>query len=161
MGTARSLLRSHFASIITSSFGPHFPWLLRTSRTVAQRWQSVSQFLSPIVISNGNSESNCEWGSIVVKLSFDSKSRLMGVKTSLKPQFAELIRREVIILKTVKYPLIVELLPKISHAYDHNSAITTQFAGNGLLTNHLSSAECPLSSTNRITRIIIGIGLMM
>jgi serine/threonine protein kinase len=83
------------------------------------------------------------------------------VKTSLNPKFAELIQREAVILKTMKHPLIVELLEYISDTPDHNSAIVTEFAGNGSLANHLSSTECPLSGANRITRIIVGIALAM
>jgi hypothetical protein len=97
--------------------------------------------------------------SSVVKPSWDSKSRLTAVKTSLEPKFAELGRREAVILKKVKYPLIVEFLGDISDKPDHNSVIVTEFAGNGSLANHLSPAECPLNGANRITRIIVGIAL--
>jgi serine/threonine protein kinase len=83
------------------------------------------------------------------------------VKTSLNPDFAELIRREAVILKTLKHPLIVELLLDISDTPDHNSAIVTEFAGNGSLANHLSRVEYLLSGANRITRIIVGIALAM
>jgi TPR repeat protein len=99
--------------------------------------------------------------SSVVKLSLDSKSQLIAVKTSLNPRFAELIRREAVILKTVKHPLIVELVGDISDTPDHNSVIVTEFAGNGSLANHLSSAKCPLSDSNKIARIIVGIALAM
>jgi serine/threonine protein kinase len=99
--------------------------------------------------------------SSVVELSLDSTSRLTAVKTSLNPNFVELIRREAVILKTMKHPLIVEFLGEISDPYDQNSVIVTEFAGNGSLTNHLSSAEYPLSGANRITRIIVGIALAM
>jgi serine/threonine protein kinase len=58
----------------------------------------------------------------------------------------------------VKHPLI---LGYISDTSDHNSAIVTEFAGNGSLANHLSPAEFPLSGANRITRIIVGIALAM
>jgi serine/threonine protein kinase len=37
----------------------------------------------------------------------------------------------------------------------------TEFAGNGSLANHLSSAEYPLHGANRITRILVGIALAM
>jgi serine/threonine protein kinase len=68
--------------------------------------------------------------SSVVTLLLDSKSRLTAVKTSLNPDFAELIRREAVILKTLKHPLIVELLEIRSDTWDHNSAIsqTTDFS---------------------------------
>jgi serine/threonine protein kinase len=99
--------------------------------------------------------------SSVVKLSLDSKSRLTLVKISLNPQFAELIRRKAVILKTMKPTLIVELLDINSDLWHHNSVIVTEFAGNGKLANHLSPAEFPLSGTNRITRIIVGIILTM
>jgi serine/threonine protein kinase len=72
-----------------------------------------------------------------------------------------LIRREAVILKTVKHPLIVELLGDISDTPNHNSAIVTEFAGNGSLTNHLSRAKYHLISPNKIARIIVGIALAM
>jgi serine/threonine protein kinase len=99
--------------------------------------------------------------SSVVKLSLDSRTELMAVKTPLDPKFTELIQREAVILKTLKHPLIVELLGDISDTSNHNSVIVTQFAGNGSLANHLSSAECPLSNGNRIARILVGIALAM
>jgi serine/threonine-protein kinase len=73
----------------------------------------------------------------------------------------EFILREASILKTVKHPLIVELLGHISDTSDHNSVIVTGFAGNGSLASHHPSSKCPLSGPNRITRIIIGIALAM
>jgi serine/threonine protein kinase len=85
----------------------------------------------------------------------------MAVKTSLNPNHAELIRREAVILKPVKHPLIVEFLELISDTSDHNSAIVTQFSGNGSLANHLSPAKYPLSGANKIARIIVGIALAM
>jgi serine/threonine protein kinase len=96
-----------------------------------------------------------------VKLSLDSKSILTAVKTSLNPNFAELIRREAIILKKVKHPLIVELLEYVSDTPDHNSVIVTEFAVNGSLTSHLSQSRCRLNGANRITRVIVGIALAM
>jgi serine/threonine protein kinase len=99
--------------------------------------------------------------SSVVKLSLDSKSRLMAVKTSLDPIFAELVRREAVNLKTMKHLLIVELLGYISDTSDHNSVIVTEFAGNGALTNHLSLAKYHLIGPNRIARIVVGIALAM
>jgi serine/threonine protein kinase len=61
----------------------------------------------------------------------------------------------------VKHPLIVKFLGDISHTAHHNSTIVTEFAGNGSLANHLSSAEYPLSGANKIARIIVGIALAM
>jgi serine/threonine protein kinase len=53
----------------------------------------------------------------------------------------------------------------ISDTLEHNSAIVTEFAGNGSLASHLpstkSSNHCRLSGANRITRIIVGIVLAM
>jgi serine/threonine-protein kinase len=97
----------------------------------------------------------------VVRLSLDSKSRLTAVKTSLNPKYSELIRREAVILKTLKHPLIVKLLGDISDTPDHNSVIVTEFAGNGSLANHLSQAKYHLISSNKIARIIVGIALAM
>jgi serine/threonine protein kinase len=76
--------------------------------------------------------------SSVVKLSLDSKSRLTVVKTSLNANHAELIRREALILKTLKHPHIIEFVSSISDTPDDNSAIVTEFAGNGSLANYLS-----------------------
>jgi serine/threonine protein kinase len=49
----------------------------------------------------------------IAKLSLDSKSRSKSrskaAKTSLNPNLSELIRREASILKTLKYPLILEV----------------------------------------------------
>jgi TPR repeat protein len=99
--------------------------------------------------------------SSVVKLSIDSKSNLTVVKQSVKPDCVELIRREVSILKTLKHPLILKCCGHIFNTPDHNSAIVTEFAGNGSLTYHLSPSKCNLSGANRITRIIVGIALAM
>jgi hypothetical protein len=99
--------------------------------------------------------------SSVVKLSLDSKSNLTVVKTSVKPNCAELIRREDSILKTLKHPLILEPRRHIFDTPDHNSAIVTEFAGNGSLASHLPPSKCRLSGANRITRIIVGIALAM
>jgi serine/threonine protein kinase len=96
-----------------------------------------------------------------VKLSFDSKSHLNAVKRSLNPGYAELIQREAVILKTLKHPLVIELQEHISDTSEHNSVIVTKFAGNGSLTNHLSSSKYHLKGANRITKIIIGIALAM
>jgi serine/threonine protein kinase len=99
--------------------------------------------------------------SSVVTFSLDSKLGFTAVKTSLNPNFVELIRREAVTLKTVKHPLIVEFLGDISHTSGHNSVIVTEFAGNGSLANHLSSAKYHLISPNKIARIIVGIALAM
>jgi hypothetical protein len=99
--------------------------------------------------------------SSVVKLSFDSKSKLTAVKTSSNPKYAKLIQRESAILKTLKHPLIVELRNHICETREHNSVIVTEFARNGSLTNHLSSSKYRLKGANRITKIIVGIALGM
>jgi serine/threonine protein kinase len=78
----------------------------------------------------------------------------------VKPNFVGLVQREAFIFKTVKHPLIINLLGDISDMSDRNSAIVTEFAGNGLLANHVSMAEYPLSA-DRIARIIVGISLAM
>jgi serine/threonine protein kinase len=96
-----------------------------------------------------------------VTLSSDSKEELSAVKTSLKPDYTDLIRREAAILKTLKHPLILQLRQDISDTPDHNSAIVTEFEGNGSLANHLPPAECILSGANRITKVIVGIALAM
>jgi serine/threonine protein kinase len=113
---------------------------------------SEAKWLSD-VIGEGDSSS--------VTLSFESQSNSSALKTSLNPEFAKLIRREADILKTLKHPLIVEIRGDSVEADDHNSAIVTEFAGNGSLANHLPPTVCPLSCANRITKIIVGIALAM
>jgi serine/threonine protein kinase len=119
---------------------------------------SIISDLSPIKWVSDKIESG---DSSVVTFSLDSKLGFTAVKTSLNPNFVELIEREALILKTMKHPLIVEFLGDISHTSDHNSAIVTEFAGNGSLANHLSPAKYHLISPNKIARIIIGIALAM
>jgi TPR repeat protein len=99
--------------------------------------------------------------SSVVKLSLDSKSNLIAVKTSQNPDGAELIRREASILNTLNHSLSLKLQEYISDTRDHNSAIVTEFFWIGSLANHLPPCECRLSGANRITRIIVGIALAM
>jgi serine/threonine protein kinase len=86
---------------------------------------------------------------------------LTAVKTSLNPHFADLIRGEAAILKTLKHPLVIKLREYISDTPEHNSVIVTEFARNGLFANHLSSSKYRLKGANRITKIIIGIALGM
>jgi serine/threonine protein kinase len=96
-----------------------------------------------------------------VKLSLDSKSKLTVVKTSVESDHREFIRRDASILQTLKHPLILELRGYSSDTADHNSAIITEFVGNGSLASHLPPSKCGLSGANRITRIIVGIALAM
>jgi hypothetical protein len=79
------------------------------------------------------------------------------VKTLLKPDDAELIRRETVILKTLKHPLILDIRENIPD----NLRIVTEFAGNGSLADHLPPAAFLLSGANRITKVIVGIALAM
>jgi hypothetical protein len=102
-----------------------------------------------------------EGDSSVVKPAFDSKTNLTALKTSRGPNWAPYIQREAVILKIVKHPLILELLEYIPMTSDQNSAIMTEFAGNGSLASHLPSMECPLRGANRIARILVGIALAM
>jgi serine/threonine protein kinase len=62
-------------------------------------------------------------GSSLVKLSFDSKSTLIAVKTSWHPTLAGIIQREAAILKTLNHPLILQLHDFIPMTSDHNSVI--------------------------------------
>jgi serine/threonine-protein kinase len=105
------------------------------------------------------------WNSSEVKWVSDNiesgNSSVVGFSFDSNPDFVELIRREAVILKTVKYPLIVEFLGDISYTSDQNSVIVTKFAGNGSLANHLSPAKYHLISPNKIARIIVGIALAM
>jgi serine/threonine protein kinase len=95
-----------------------------------------------------------------VKLSLESKPGLNPVKTSLNWESAKVIRREAEILRTLKHPLILRLCG-ISETPENNSAIVTEFAGNGSLANYLPPTEYSLSGANRITKIILGIALAM
>jgi serine/threonine protein kinase len=130
---------------------------------------SFEQLRTPTEIPVISNSSKVNWildeigkgDSSVVKLSLDSKSGLTAVKTSLNPKFAELIRREAAILKTLKHPLLVEFVRSISDTGDNNSAIVTKFAGNGSLKNYLSPTEYPLISANKIARIVVGTALAM
>jgi hypothetical protein len=127
---------------------------------------SFERLRTPTTIPMISDSSGVEWilneigrgDSSFVKLSLDSKSNLIAVKTSLNSKCAEFIQREAVILKTLKHPLIVELRKDISDTPDHNSMIVTGFVGNGSLASHLSSIQssnnCSLSDVNRIARII-------
>jgi serine/threonine protein kinase len=99
--------------------------------------------------------------SSVVKLLLDSKPVLIVVKTLLNSHLAELIRLKADIHKTLKHPLILELHGEISERRGHNSAIVTEFAGNGSLASHLPPAKCRLSGANRITTSSVGITLAL
>jgi serine/threonine protein kinase len=92
----------------------------------------------------------------------DSESNLIAVKTSKNPGWAELIRREADILKSLKHPLVVELRVHTAELRDHNSSIMTEYAGNGSLANFLmSGGERRLSGATRIAKVITGIALAM
>jgi serine/threonine protein kinase len=79
----------------------------------------------------------------------------------VNPECAHLIRREAVILKTLKHPLVLEFQGEISAKSSENSAIVTEFAGNGSLRNYLPPAKRRLSGANRIARIVVGIALAM
>jgi serine/threonine protein kinase len=82
------------------------------------------------------------------------------MKTSLNPNYVNLIRDEAIIFKTLKHPLIVELQSDIFNTNDNNSAIVIEFAGNGSLANHMTD-QSRLQDPNRIAKVIVGIALAM
>jgi serine/threonine protein kinase len=134
-----------------------------------QLLNSFEQLRAPTVISNISNPSAGNWipdeigkrDSSFVKLSLDSKSVLMAVKTSQSQEYAELIKRDAAFLKTLKHPLVLELHGDISNRPDHNSAIVTEFAWNGSLASYFTSSQCRLSGVNRITKIIVGIALAM
>jgi serine/threonine protein kinase len=126
---------------------------LRTPTTIFVNSDSSAVKWVPDEIGSGDSS--------VVKPSSNSKSHLCAVKTSQDSKYAKLIERETSILKTLKHPLILKLERYISDAPDHNSAIETEFAGNGSLGSYLPPTECSLSGSNRITKIVVGIALAM
>jgi serine/threonine protein kinase len=96
-----------------------------------------------------------------VKLSLDSKPVLTAVKTSLNPNCVELIQREASILKALKHSLILKLRRDIVDIPDHRSGIMIEFAGKGSLAVHLPPSDRRLKGGNRITKVIVGIGIVM
>jgi serine/threonine protein kinase len=92
-----------------------------------------------------------------VTLSPDSNGRLSAVKTLLSLDQTDLIRREAAILKELKHPLILNIREHLSD----NSAIVTEFAGNGSLANYFPPSQSRLKGANRIAKVIIGIALAM
>jgi hypothetical protein len=73
--------------------------------------------------------------SSTVKLSLDSKSNLIAVKTAKYQSYTELIRRETAMLKELEHPLVITL----RHDISSNSAVVTEFVGNGSLASHFQS----------------------
>jgi serine/threonine protein kinase len=88
------------------------------------------------------------------------------VKTVLKSKYAELIRREADILKSLNHPLILELREALDGGASEMS-IVTELAGNGSLADHFpfrESARGPglvLKKPNRVAQIAVGIALAM
>jgi serine/threonine protein kinase len=102
--------------------------------------------------------------SSVVKLTIDSKSNLIAVKTARNAERAKLIQREATILATVKHPLVLELRGHISNPPDSKESIVTGYAGHGALARHLPREcgdQCRLRGPTRIAKVIAGIAIAM
>jgi TPR repeat protein len=129
-------------------------------KSVIRVGRAVERFPSPIGIG--------DWG--IVRFSSDCKSRLNAVKTVLKSDCAEFIRREAAILKSLNHPLILKLREAF-HGGASNLSIVTELAGNGSLADHFPFGESGrgrgrggglvLSKPNRVARIAVGIALAM
>jgi hypothetical protein len=90
-----------------------------------------------------------------VKLFLELKSVLIAVKTSGILNYVWMIQRKPSILKILKRPVIPKSQGIISCISDHNSAIVTEFAGNGSLVSHLPLSRFSLSVANKITKVMI------
>jgi TPR repeat protein len=97
----------------------------------------------------------------VVRLARSQEGTLVAVKTSIDRRTTVLNQREAAIHKKLNHPLVLAF----REMADYNSAIVTEFAGNGSLASHLSSARSPgafqLRGETRIARIIVSIALAM
>jgi serine/threonine protein kinase len=102
--------------------------------------------------------------SSVVTLAFSPRGGLSSVKVAETSRSRELIKRETVIHKKLKHPLILEFRGSNSGRLGR-STIVTEVAGNGSLASHLLSVKsakmCQLRGETRITRIIVGIVLAM
>jgi serine/threonine protein kinase len=96
-----------------------------------------------------------------VKLTVDSQSNLIAVKTAKTPDWAELIWREGAMLETLKHPLVLELRGAVSETPDCKVSIATAYAGHGSLASQLPPSQFPLRGENRIAKIVAGIALAM
>jgi serine/threonine protein kinase len=100
--------------------------------------------------------------SLLMSLEADSHGRLMAVKTSRDKRIIERIEHDLTILNKMHHPLIVRHFPD---RMNRSSAITTEFATNGSLANHLPDSRDAnfslLQGPTRIARIIAGIALAM
>jgi serine/threonine protein kinase len=101
--------------------------------------------------------------SSIVKLTIDSDSAPIAVKTATNTVCAALIFREAAILEGLKHPLVLRLLPR-KHPTGRGGSIVTEYAGHGALASHLPP-ECAdqrcLRGANRIARAIGGMALAM
>jgi hypothetical protein len=90
--------------------------------------------------------------SFVGKFSRD-ESQLAAVKASLNPDFVEWIGQEAVVLKRLKYQLLLEFVGNISDTADPNSAIVTEFArkwitGTASLISRISFERCIQNCTS-------------
>jgi serine/threonine protein kinase len=96
----------------------------------------------------------------IVSLEEDSDGRRMAVETSPDNVIIERIQHDLAFPKQLNRPLIVRHFP---NTMNHSSAITTEFATNGSLANHLPNPQntnlSVLRGPTRIARIMTGIAL--
>jgi serine/threonine protein kinase len=96
-----------------------------------------------------------------MELKVESDGRLTAVKTVPDLQLGKRIELEATIHKTMNHLLVVRYFTELNH----NPAITTEFAVNGSLRNHLSDDNNPdfslLKHATQIAKIIAGIALVM
>jgi serine/threonine protein kinase len=95
-----------------------------------------------------------------VNLETDSNDRLIAVKTPRNDFSIERIRQDLTILKRMNHPLVVKHFRNTM-----SQTVTTKFARNGSLANHLSESENAqfslLRGPTRIVKVIAGIALAM
>jgi serine/threonine protein kinase len=93
------------------------------------------------------------------------KGVLSAMKLSETRQSVQLIQREIAIHKELKHPLILEFRGSHPGWFGLSPTIVTDFAENGSLASHLSLAkgveQCQLRGATRVSRIIVGIVLVM
>jgi TPR repeat protein len=104
-------------------------------------------------------------GNSIVMLTKDSEVQFTAVKSARALGVEESIQREINILKMINHPLVVRIHDDCSEANSQNTAVVTDFVGNGSLADHLPDGEsgtlCQLRHSTRIMKIIAGIVLAM
>jgi serine/threonine-protein kinase SIK3 len=101
----------------------------------------------------------------VVRLAQSPTGFLAVVKIAKTSQGAALIKREAVIRKSLRHPLVIQSCEFPSRTPIDSSTIITEFAGNGALADHFpwgkGSGASGLKRPNRMAKIIVGIVLAM